>query len=60
MGHDLMLQPETNSVLSKRAWVLQERLLSRRVLYFGSLQMYWECLTNVRHENLHYPFVDDY
>jgi hypothetical protein len=26
-----------------RAWVLQERLLSRRIIYFGKKQAYWEC-----------------
>ncbi|EHK39455.1 hypothetical protein TRIATDRAFT_182378, partial [Trichoderma atroviride IMI 206040] len=31
------------SVLSKRGWVLQERALSRRTIYFTSNQMYWEC-----------------
>ncbi|KAH8586961.1 heterokaryon incompatibility protein-domain-containing protein [Bisporella sp. PMI_857] len=31
-----------NSPLMQRGWVVQERLLSRRVLHFG-LQMYWEC-----------------
>ncbi|CAG8982676.1 hypothetical protein HYALB_00000954 [Hymenoscyphus albidus] len=29
--------------LAKRGWVLQERLLSPRTLYFGGHQMYWEC-----------------
>jgi hypothetical protein len=29
--------------LNKRAWVQQERLLSRRVLHFGSQQLFWEC-----------------
>ncbi|KAI8306700.1 hypothetical protein K4K61_004221 [Colletotrichum sp. SAR11_59] len=29
--------------LNKRGWVLQERLLSPRVLYFGRDQLYWEC-----------------
>ncbi|KAI1212505.1 HET-domain-containing protein [Annulohypoxylon truncatum] len=27
----------------QRGWVLQERILSRRVLYFGSRQVFWEC-----------------
>jgi Heterokaryon incompatibility protein (HET) len=29
--------------LNKRGWALQERLLSPRVLTFGSFQMYWHC-----------------
>jgi len=32
-------------VLSERAWVLQERLLAPRTIYFGSLMLYWECLS---------------
>lgn len=40
-----------NSVLSTRAWCMQERLLSRVVLHFGRDQMYWECCTNTAEEN---------
>lgn len=29
--------------LNRRGWVLQERLLSRRILHFGSTMLYWEC-----------------
>ncbi|PVI01416.1 HET-domain-containing protein [Periconia macrospinosa] len=29
--------------LNTRAWVLQERLLSLRVLHFGQDQLFWEC-----------------
>lgn len=29
--------------ITKRAWILQERLLSSRVLHFGSKQVFWEC-----------------
>ncbi|KAH7258876.1 heterokaryon incompatibility protein-domain-containing protein [Fusarium redolens] len=31
------------SPINKRAWVLQERHLSRRILCLGSDQLYWEC-----------------
>ncbi|KAF4951998.1 hypothetical protein FGADI_7114 [Fusarium gaditjirri] len=31
------------SPINKRAWVLQERHLSRRILCIGSDQLYWEC-----------------
>ncbi|KAI1342283.1 heterokaryon incompatibility protein-domain-containing protein [Xylariaceae sp. FL0016] len=29
--------------LNTRGWVMQERLLSRRILHFGAEMMYWEC-----------------
>jgi len=34
---------EGNNSLSKRAWVLQEWLLSPRVMHFTENQMYWKC-----------------
>ncbi|KAF4938928.1 Serine/threonine-protein kinase ULK3 [Colletotrichum fructicola] len=36
--------------LNKRAWVLQERALSRRTIYFTENQTYWECGNGVRCE----------
>ncbi|KXH61321.1 heterokaryon incompatibility protein [Colletotrichum nymphaeae SA-01] len=33
----------SSAVINTRAWVLQERLLSPRVLYFGQRQILWEC-----------------
>ena len=33
----------SESPLAKRAWFVQERLLSRRVIHFGSRQILWEC-----------------
>lgn len=33
------------SPLSQRAWVLQERLVSTRVLHFGEAELFWECST---------------
>lgn len=29
--------------LNRRAWALQERVLSSRILIYGSWQMYWQC-----------------
>lgn len=37
----------------RRAWVLQEQLLSRRTLYFGREQIFWECRSTTRCET--YP-----
>ena len=49
--------PENNSVLNSRGWILQERLLSARVLYFGSHQLYLECNLCTNYEVLHYPIL---
>jgi hypothetical protein len=38
--------------LNKRAWVLQERFLSRRTIHFAENQMYWECGEGVYCEDL--------
>lgn len=32
-----------NSPSVTRAWTFQERILSRRILYFGPVGMFWEC-----------------
>ncbi|KAI1148378.1 hypothetical protein F4825DRAFT_102661 [Nemania diffusa] len=40
------------AVLSTRAWVLQERALSRRTIHFTSTQVYWECGQGVHCETL--------
>ncbi|KAH6957419.1 heterokaryon incompatibility protein-domain-containing protein, partial [Fusarium avenaceum] len=33
----------SGSPINQRAWVVQERCLSRRLLYLGNDQLYWEC-----------------
>ncbi|KAK7423846.1 hypothetical protein QQZ08_008890 [Neonectria magnoliae] len=38
--------------LNKRGWVLQERALARRTIYFAERQTYWECGNGVRCETL--------
>lgn len=40
------------SELCTRGWVLQERVLSRRTIFFGKKQMYWECGQGVQCETL--------
>jgi hypothetical protein len=29
--------------LAKRGWVVQERILSKRIIYYGQDQLYWDC-----------------
>jgi hypothetical protein len=36
--------------LLNRAWFLQERILSTRVLHFGSAELYWECRNGIQCE----------
>ncbi|KAI0908557.1 heterokaryon incompatibility protein-domain-containing protein [Ustulina deusta] len=38
--------------LNSRGWVLQERALSRRTIFYTSTQVYWECGAGVRCETL--------
>lgn len=40
------------SALNQRGWVMQERALSNRTLYFAETQLYWECGEGVRCETL--------
>lgn len=41
---DRVFDEEINlSPLNSRAWVVQERLLSPRILHFGPRQLFWEC-----------------
>ncbi|ESZ91413.1 hypothetical protein SBOR_8202 [Sclerotinia borealis F-4128] len=57
---DISVSPVTNdferdvldSPLSRRGWVLQERALARRTIYFTKTQTYWECGHGIRCETL--------
>ncbi|KAK1711538.1 heterokaryon incompatibility protein [Colletotrichum acutatum] len=43
MDYNFWRTEVSSAVINTRAWVLQERLLSPRVLYFGQRQILWEC-----------------
>ncbi|KAF4991919.1 hypothetical protein FDECE_13861 [Fusarium decemcellulare] len=43
--------------LNHRGWVLQERLLSRRILHFGERMIYWECAVRSASELNPFGFV---
>ncbi|KAI1264058.1 heterokaryon incompatibility protein-domain-containing protein [Xylariaceae sp. FL1019] len=45
--------------LSTRAWCLQERLLSPRILYYTASQLLWQCThCNKNEDRLEKPYVD--
>jgi len=46
-------QKLTREPLNQRAWVLQERVLSPRVLHFDRRQLFWECRQFVACETYH-------
>ncbi|KAF5643442.1 heterokaryon incompatibility protein [Fusarium tjaetaba] len=48
-----VLGKEPESVLINRGWVVQETMLSSRILYFGSYQMYFECCSLTQDECTH-------
>lgn len=41
--------------LTKRAWIVQERLLSPRLLFFANSQLYFECMTGDFYESYWRP-----
>ncbi|KAF2855537.1 hypothetical protein T440DRAFT_156955 [Plenodomus tracheiphilus IPT5] len=62
MGHS------DSPTLHRRAWVVQERTLAPRTLYFSSAGIYWECNSHdesdlskiyTRRKPLHYPFLKE-
>jgi len=48
---------ERESPLQHRGWILQEYLLSPRMLFFGSNRMYWECTMSLQFED--FPMSDE-
>ncbi|KAH8886048.1 HET-domain-containing protein [Thozetella sp. PMI_491] len=43
LAADIWSDEVSNAVLNTRAWVVQERLLSPRILHFGRNEVIWEC-----------------
>ncbi|KAK0754411.1 heterokaryon incompatibility protein-domain-containing protein, partial [Schizothecium vesticola] len=48
-GHPIALAARNYPLLS-RAWVFQERLISRRVVHFGHDELFWECMEGTKCE----------
>jgi hypothetical protein len=48
---NLLHEPDFWDPIERRAWPLQEFLLSRRILKYGSYQLSWSCLCVGLHEN---------
>lgn len=46
-----LFDPIVSENISTRAWTLQERLLSPRIIHYGKDQMYWECRAYTRSED---------
>jgi Heterokaryon incompatibility protein (HET) len=49
-NHTVILRPRatslpysTNSEWYKRGWIFQERILSRRIIYYSERKLYWSC-----------------
>ena len=43
---------DEDGLLNTRGWVLQERALSRRTIHFTGSQIFWECGSVIRYDNL--------
>src|SRR5205085_2274371 len=54
------MEYDMQSILSKRAWALQERLLSNRILSFKANRMHWECSSCCYSDNLNHPYKLDW
>jgi hypothetical protein len=62
-SHEYDMSDVNKSVLNTRAWALQERLLSRRILHYTDTQIYWECQSKAFAEELMpgiLPLIDPY
>ncbi|CVL07819.1 uncharacterized protein FMAN_09775 [Fusarium mangiferae] len=43
LDHFMWSLAVSRAQVNRRGWVFQERLLSRRILYLGNEELYWEC-----------------
>ncbi|KAI6440474.1 hypothetical protein MCOR18_005009 [Pyricularia oryzae] len=50
VSRDEWLSNVEQSTLAMRGWVLQEQLLSPRILIFGTRQIYWQCFQRLSSE----------
>lgn len=48
-----------NGPLNERAWEMQERMLSPRILHFGREQIFWECRSKRYEEQIDKPDRDE-
>jgi len=58
MGIPFFSQNPDRAPLLTRGWVIQERALSPRTIYFGHDQLHWECLECNLSDQIPYPQVD--
>jgi hypothetical protein len=56
---DYQLERIDQSPLDGRGWVFQERILSPRILYYGSQQLYWECTSATIRQDGKFRDVDN-
>lgn len=50
---DMNTTDPVEAPLNRRAWVMQESLLSRRIMHFTASGVYWHCLSNLANQS--YP-----
>ena len=55
----LVFDGHWNEPIQKRAWTLQERFLSPRIVFFDTSQLLWECTTHRKLESSNMP-LDQY
>lgn len=48
-----------NGFLTRRGWILQERILSPRTVYFGQEEVFWECGSTIASETLPWGWKDE-